>query len=118
MYIACLCPNLVSVHFYAIPILHFKFPKFLFTCNIAVSLNRRVSALGSSFRLKVHINWRLQQAVMGTKRVRSSNGSHNCAGVTHFTSAFHWLRYLSLAIDTSFFIHLNVSKPISPQTAF
>ena len=24
-YIACLCPNLVSVHFYAIPILHFKF---------------------------------------------------------------------------------------------
>ena len=33
MYIACLCPNLVSVHVYAIPILHFKFPKFLFTCN-------------------------------------------------------------------------------------
>ena len=30
MYIACLCPNLVSVHFYAIPILHFKFP---FTCK-------------------------------------------------------------------------------------
>ena len=29
MYIACLCPNLVSVHFYAIPILHFKFPKFV-----------------------------------------------------------------------------------------
>ena len=31
MYIdlACLCPNLVSVHFYAIPILHFKFPNFL-----------------------------------------------------------------------------------------
>ena len=28
MYIACLCPNLVSVHFYAIPILHFKFPIF------------------------------------------------------------------------------------------
>ena len=28
MYIACLCPNLVSVHFYAIPILHFKFHKF------------------------------------------------------------------------------------------
>ena len=28
MYIACLCPNLVSVHFYAIRILHFKFPKF------------------------------------------------------------------------------------------
>ena len=27
MYIACL--NLVSVHFYAIPILHFKFPKLL-----------------------------------------------------------------------------------------
>ena len=25
MYIACLCPNLVSVHFYTIPILHFKF---------------------------------------------------------------------------------------------
>ena len=25
---ACLCHNLVSVHFYAIPILHFKFPKF------------------------------------------------------------------------------------------
>ena len=32
MYIACLCPNPVSVHFYAIPILHFKFPNFLFTC--------------------------------------------------------------------------------------
>ena len=28
MYIACLCPNLVSVYFYAIPILHFKFHKF------------------------------------------------------------------------------------------
>ena len=28
MYIACLCPNLVSVHFYAIPILHFKFTNF------------------------------------------------------------------------------------------
>ena len=28
MYIACLCPNLVSVHFYAIAILHFKFPIF------------------------------------------------------------------------------------------
>ena len=25
MYIACLCPNLFSVDFYAIPILHFKF---------------------------------------------------------------------------------------------
>ena len=38
MYIACLCPNLVSVHFYAIPILHFKFPKFfLFTCNYRCS---------------------------------------------------------------------------------
>ena len=34
MYIACLCPNLVSVHFNAVPILHFKFHKFLFTCNI------------------------------------------------------------------------------------
>ena len=30
MYIACLCPNLVSVPFYAIPILHFKFPKFFY----------------------------------------------------------------------------------------
>ena len=28
MYIACLCPNLVSVHFYGIPILHFKFLNF------------------------------------------------------------------------------------------
>ena len=27
MYIACLCPNLVSVHFYAIPTLHFKSSK-------------------------------------------------------------------------------------------
>ena len=34
MYIACLCSNLVSVYFYAIPILHFKFPNFLFTCLI------------------------------------------------------------------------------------
>ena len=30
MYMASLCPNLVSVHFYAI---HFKFHKFLFTCQ-------------------------------------------------------------------------------------
>ena len=32
MYIACLYPNLVSVYFYAIPILdlHFKFPKFFY----------------------------------------------------------------------------------------
>ena len=28
MYIACLCPNLVSVHFYAIPIYTSKFLKF------------------------------------------------------------------------------------------
>ena len=36
MYIACLCPNLVSVHFYAIPIFHFKFytSNFLFTCCV------------------------------------------------------------------------------------
>ena len=26
------CSNLVAVHFYAIPTLHFKFLKFLFTC--------------------------------------------------------------------------------------
>ena len=30
--ITCLCPNLVSVPFYTIPIFPFKFPKFLFTC--------------------------------------------------------------------------------------
>ena len=36
MYIACLCPNLVSVHFYAIPILHFKFPKFFIYLYIYV----------------------------------------------------------------------------------
>ena len=30
IYIACLCPNLVSVHFYAITILH---SQFLFTCH-------------------------------------------------------------------------------------
>ena len=30
MYIACLCPNLVSVHFYAIPIYT---SNFLFTCD-------------------------------------------------------------------------------------
>ena len=30
MYIACLCPNLVSVQFYAIPILHFKFHKYIY----------------------------------------------------------------------------------------
>ena len=28
MYIACLCPNLVSVNFYAIPILHSNFLNF------------------------------------------------------------------------------------------
>ena len=32
MYIACLCPNLVSVHFYAIPIYTSNFLNFLFTC--------------------------------------------------------------------------------------
>ena len=32
MYIACLCPNLVSVHFYAIPIYSSNFLNFLFTC--------------------------------------------------------------------------------------
>ena len=33
MYIACVCPNLVSVPFCEIPILHLQFPKFLFTCK-------------------------------------------------------------------------------------
>ena len=31
MYIAGLCPNLVTVHFYAIPILHYNF---LFTFDV------------------------------------------------------------------------------------
>ena len=38
MYIACLCPNLVSVHFYAIPILHFKFPKFFIYLSLVIFL--------------------------------------------------------------------------------
>ena len=50
MYIACLCPNLVSVHFYAIPILHFKFPKFfIYLYNIA-----RTSLSATHNDLKVH----------------------------------------------------------------
>ena len=38
MYIACLRPNLVSVHFYAIPILHFKFPKFFIYLFLVIFL--------------------------------------------------------------------------------
>ena len=36
MFIACLCPNLVFVHYYAIPILatHFKFHKFFIDINM------------------------------------------------------------------------------------
>ena len=39
MCIACLCPNLVSVHFYAIPILHFKFPKFFIYLSLTIVSN-------------------------------------------------------------------------------
>ena len=46
MYIACLCPNLVSVHFYVIPILHFNF---LFTCYLRVAIN----ILGSYIQMKL-----------------------------------------------------------------
>ena len=38
MYIACLCPNLVSVHFYAIPIYTSNFLNFLFTCSYSYIL--------------------------------------------------------------------------------
>ena len=42
MYIACLCPNLVSVHFYAISILHFKFPKFfIYLYNYIICMNKQ-----------------------------------------------------------------------------
>ena len=37
-YIACLCPNLVSVRFYAIPILYFKFPKFFIYLSLIIFL--------------------------------------------------------------------------------
>ena len=45
MYIACLCPSLVSVHFYAIPILHFKFPNFLFTCIYICNFKKDVCVI-------------------------------------------------------------------------
>ena len=46
MYIACLCPNLVSVHFYAIPILHFKFISSIPHASLKealISLNKEAS---------------------------------------------------------------------------
>ena len=51
MCIACLCPNLVSVHFYALPILHFKFPKFLLVCILEMmvaTLNEHALHIASS----------------------------------------------------------------------
>ena len=60
--------------------------------------------LGSGLCLKVHINWRSQQARLAVRysfalqvcRARRESGalihllgSHNCVRVTHFTSAFH-----------------------------
>ena len=79
MYIACLCPNLVSVHFYAIPILHFKFPKLLFTCL-----------------LKKNTSW-----VWGAEQAKAFSASKelltssNC--LTHFDSSLE----LTLACDAS-----------------
>ena len=54
-YIACLCPNLVSVHFYAIPILHFKFPKFF----IYLSLEGKSECVlcGAECESVVHVLW-------------------------------------------------------------
>ena len=45
MYIACLCPNLVSVHFYPIPILHFKFPKFFIYLCTCIALRGVLTSL-------------------------------------------------------------------------
>ena len=56
MYIACLCPNLVSVHFYAIPILHFKFHKFLFTCTFTICM---------SMYMDIHENYMLSLSSFG-----------------------------------------------------
>ena len=56
MYIACLCPNLVSVHFYAIPILHFKFPKFfiyLYIILCTTKFYRSLARAGSYRRTKI-----------------------------------------------------------------
>ena len=54
MYIACLCPNLVSVHFYAIPILHFKFPKFfIYLYAFVMLLLAMISLHMLTFRLMV-----------------------------------------------------------------
>ena len=57
MYIACLCPNLVSVHFYAIPILHFKFPKFfiyLLLLVLVVFYNRVESIDANCYIVNLH----------------------------------------------------------------
>ena len=54
MYIACLCPNFVSVHFYAIPILHFKFPKFfIYLYAFVMLLLAMISLHMLTFRLMV-----------------------------------------------------------------
>ena len=68
---------------------------------------QKLSVLGSGLYLKVRINWRSQQHGLAVRysfalatsmcraRIESGAliyllGSHNCARVTHFTSAFHY----------------------------
>ena len=49
MYIACLCPNLVSVYFYAIPILHFKFPNFFYLLVLRYTI----------YTMSVRVKWEI-----------------------------------------------------------
>ena len=72
-------------------------------------MSKRSSALGSGLFLKVHINWRSQQARLTVEHKESRAlihvhllGSHNCAGATHFTSAFHLLLILDNTNFTDF----------------
>ena len=61
MYIACLCPNLVSVHFYAIPILHFKFLIYLLLIDHKTQL--------------VHIKFTIVQK-MNDENIKIDSSSH------------------------------------------
>ena len=55
IYIACLCPNLVSVHFYAIPIYTSNFLNFLFTCIMMHNLLDTLSIVCSYLLTSPHV---------------------------------------------------------------
>ena len=76
MYIACLCSNLVSVHFYAIPILHFKLPYLLVLLTLGAHAQRGLRYIVGSERLFVlKILSRTQRATEVKKFVGFSNRS-------------------------------------------